>query len=226
MDIENIFPSIKEAHAYVKHGKYALALQVYIDILDDVEEDSEEYAYILLEYAQCLVENVMQQAEMNYKRILQTRNAEDDVDLEEDLENCWNCLETCRLHFGDLENRPKLAEVHKGLGDVQCLKNCFEDGKLEYFKAIDYCDDDLLISELLECVADCYRNMKMYDEAIDYYKQVVKTYEQLGMKKEAEEYNSLIDGIKVIAAQDDDESVATQEPDGEAVDVNHLKRSK
>jgi len=227
MDLENIFPTIKKAHSYIKHQKYALALQVYVDILDDVEEDSEEYAHILLEYAQCLIESIMHQAEMNYKRILQTRNAEDEVDLEEDLENCWNCLETCRLHFGDLENRTKLAEVHKGLGDVQCLKNCFEEGKSEYLKAIDCCDDDRLVAELMECVAECYRNMKMYDESIEHYREVAKMYEKLGMKREAEEYGCLIEGIKVLAMQhEDDSACTTQDSEAEAVNVNHLKRSK
>lgn len=226
MDIENIFPSLKDAHIYLKHRNYASAIQIYVDILDDVDEDSEEYSYILLEYAQCLIEHVMYQSEMNYKKILQTRNPEDEGEIEEDLENAWVCLETCRLHFTDLNNRKKLAEVYKGLGDVQCLKNCFEEGRVEYLNAMDYCDEDLLSVEILECIADCFRNMKNYEESIEHYKQVVEMYNKLNMKNEAEEYLNLIEGLKALMNKENEEFESTLGSETDAVNINHLKKSR
>lgn len=226
MDIENIFPTIKDAHAYLKHRNYASALQVYVDILNDVEEDSEEYSHILLEYAQCLIENVMYQSEMNYKKILQTRNPQDEGEIEEDLENCWMCLETCRIHFTVLNSRPKLAEVYKGLGDVLCLKNSFDEGRIEYLKAIDNCDDSLLTVEILECIAECYRNMKMYNDSIECYKQVVEMYSKLGMNQEAEECTNIVEGIKALINKEDEEYESTQDSDAEPVNINHLRKNK
>lgn len=199
MNLEEIFPTIKDAHAYLRHRKYRSSLEVYVEILNDVNEESEEYAYILLEYAQCLLESVMYQSEMNYMKLLQRQNSQIPEDeIEEDLENCWECLETCRLHFEDLNNRQKLVEVYKGLGDVYCLKNSFEEGRLEYLKAIDNCDDDLAQIEILECIADCFRNVKKYPEAIEYYNQIVNTYEKLNMKSEADEVRGLIEGLKIL----------------------------
>lgn len=199
MNLEEIFPTIKDAHAYLRHRKYRSALEVYVEILNDINEESEEYVFVLLEYAQCLLESVMYQSEMNYKKILQRQNnqvSEDEI--EEDLENCWECLETCRLHFEDLNNRKMLVEVYKGLGDVYCLKNSFDEGRLEYLKAIDNCDDDLALIEILECIADCFRSNKKYSEAIEYYDQIVKIYEKLSMNNEAEEFKGLIEGLKIL----------------------------
>lgn len=224
--IENIFPAIKDAHAYLKHGNFPSALQVYVNILNDVEEGTEEYSHILLEYAQCLIENVMYQSEMNYKKILQTRNPQDEGEIEEDLENCWVCLETCRLHFTDLKNGEKLAEVYKGLGDVLCLKNCFEEGISEYLNAMSQCDNDELTVEILECIAECYRNMKLYDESIGYYERTIELFEKLGRPKEAEECRNLVEGIKGLMEEkaNDDDYESTLDSEAEPVNINHLRK--
>lgn len=225
MNIEEIFPAIKEAHVYLKHRNYASALEIYVEILEDVNQESEEYSHILLEYSKCLLECIIYQSEMNYKKILQTKNPVEEDVIEEDLENCWECLETCRVRFEDLEERCKLAEVHKGLGDIQCLKNCFEEGKEEYMKAIDCCDDDLLLAELFECIADCSRNMKIYDDAIYHYKQIVLIYKKLGMEEQVNEYESLIEGMIFLKENRIDENNTTvEESDAEPVNINHLRR--
>lgn len=226
MDLEEVLPGIKDAHAYLKHRKYSSALQVYVEILNSISQDSEEYSHVLLEYAQCLLECVMFQTEMDYKKILETQSSSNGGDVEDDLENCWECLETCRLNFEYLNNRSRLAEVFKGLGDVQCLKNMFEEGRSEYLKAIDYCDDEYGAIELLECVADCHRNMKQYDEALEYYNQILEAYSKLGMKDMEEECKCLIEGLQVIKAQhkESDESAQQALGSDEPVDVNHLKR--
>lgn len=226
MDIESLFPQLKEAQAYSKHRNYTSALEVYTEILNDLEENTEEYSYILLEYSQCLIDCIMYQSELNYKRILQTKTPTEDQEIEEDLENAWECLETCRLYFEDLSNRNKLSEVHKSLGDVLCLQNYFEEGKVEYHKALDYCDDDNASIQILECIADCYRNMKMTKESIETYEQASELCVKLGLNEQAQEYNGLIEGIKILKMQDEDEqtdSVPSQD-DTVPIDVNHLKK--
>lgn len=225
MGIEDIFPTIKDAHEFLRHKRYSHALQVYVDILNDVEEDSEEYSQILLEYAKCLIESIMQQAEQNYKKILQTKKPQDEEELEEDLENCWDCLETCRLHFTDLDNREKLGEVYKGLGDVQCLKNCFDEGRLEYLKALDHCDDPLLTAQITACIADCYRNMKLYDEAVGCYREVAGMYKKLGMAEDERECLNLVEGISSMALLEEG-SESTQGSECEPTNVNHLRRDR
>ncbi|KAM0681343.1 hypothetical protein GINT2_000543 [Glugoides intestinalis] len=225
MNIEELYPEIKEAHVYIKHRNYASALEIYVGILEESNQDSEEYSHVLLEYSKCLLECIMYQSEMNYRKILQTRNPIEEDVIEEDLETCWDCLETCRVRFEDIEERSKLAEVHKGLGDIQCLKNSFEEGKEEYLKAIDCCDDELLQAEIFECIADCCRNMKMDDDAIYHYKQIVSIYEKLGMEEQVNDYKSLIEGMIFLKENRiDDGNIPVKESDSEPVNINHLKR--
>lgn len=226
MDIESIFPQIKEAQAYSKHRNYSSALEVYSDILSDLEENSEEYSYVLLEYSKCLIDCIMYQFEMDYRRILETKNVTVDDEIEEDLENAWNCLETCRLHFEDLENRSKLSEVHKGIGDVLCLQNNFDEGKIEYHKALDYNEDEHASIQILECIADCYRNMDMLKESIETYEQASEICEKLGFTEQSQEYKELIEGLKVLKMREVNDSVDTEpsQDNSVPVDVNHLKR--
>lgn len=226
MDLEEVLPEIRDARAYSKHRRYSSALQVYVEILNDISQDSEEYNHVLLEYAQCLLEYIMFKTEMDYKKILEAQSLDDREDVEDDLENCWECLEACRLAFEDLNNRPKLSEVFKGLGDVQCLKNMFEEGKEEYLRAIDYCDDNYASIELLECVADCYKSLKQYDEALRYYNQILEAYSRLGMEDMKEECRCLIEGLLAIKAQHNERGsgVPKAPENDEPVDVNHLKR--
>lgn len=224
MDLEESFPEIREARACHRHRNYTGALQMYVEILGDISQDSEEYSHVLLEYAQCLLECIMLQAETDYRAILEARDPVNEENVEEDLENCWECLESCRVNFEDLGNRLKLAEVFKGLGDVQCLKNMFEEGRDEYLKAIDYCEDENASIELLECIAECHRNMKQYDEAIEYYSQVMDGYSRLGMEDAVEECRCLMDGLRAIKAQSEKRGSSRPDVDGEPVNVNHLKR--
>lgn len=229
MDIRNLFPQLNDAHAYLKHKDYSRALQIYVDLLTTLSEDSEEYSHVLLEYSQFLLENVMYQSEMNYRKLLQTRNPVDENEIEEDLENCWECLETCRIHFEALHNRQKLVEVHKGLGDVYCLQNSFEEGKGEYMTAADYCDGSADLVEIYECIADCYKNMNQYEEAIDHYKSAIELCEKFGMEAQAAELKELIEGISILKMQRDGVDEADSETDEDSgsdvpANVNHLRK--
>lgn len=232
MDIESLFPQIKEAQAYLKHGNYSSALEVYTEILNDIDQDTEEYSHILLQYAQCLLDCVMYQSEMNYKRIIQIKKPSEDNEIEEDLENAWECLETCRLYFEDLENHSKLAEVHKGIADILCLQNNFKDGKVEYYKALDFNENELQSIEILECIADCYRNMDQFKESIDIYKEAAALCNKLGMAEQAQEYEGLMEGIEIIKMRGNESDVESEKeskansPNSDVIrDVNHLKRA-
>jgi len=228
MSLEELYPEIRDAHVYSKHRKYSNALQVYVDILNDINQDSEEYCSVLLEYAQCLLESIMVQSELNYLKILQTRSQIDEEAIEEDLENCWESLEICRISFTDLNKRDKLCEVHKGLGDVLCLKNQFEEGKREYLSALDFADDDETCIEILECVADCCRSLKKYDDCVGFYRQIKDVYARMNMKEMEEEYDILIDEtIRAEAANKQESKKAKMDKDDatkEPINVNHLKK--
>lgn len=227
MDLLEQYPDIKEARAYAKHNKHTQALEIYVEILEDVEKDSEEYVYLLLEYSQCLIEYIMHQSELSIFKLLHGKQSYNDQEIEEDLETCWDSLEVCRISFTKLYNRQKLCEVYKGLGDVLCLQNKFEEGKKEYLSAVNYCDDDLIIVELMDCLADCCKHTKDYESAISYYDNIIRIYS--GNKDLQDEYKELKESmirqlLNSKEAQKDKNQHESVASDGVVKNINHLKR--
>lgn len=227
--LEEEFPELLEARSYIRHKKYSSALELFVQILEEVDESSEEYFYLLLEYTQCIIENIFFETEMNYRKILQTRNPIEENEIEEDLENAWECLELCRLSFEQLSNGKKLAEVYKGLGDVQSLKNCFKEAVDEYKKALSYCEDDLSLIEIYECIAECYRNDNQFEKSIENMKNIIQICKSRGMDSEAARWQDTINGYLTLQSEFHSElpeakvKLETIDSD-DAININHLKR--
>ena len=74
MTIEKEFPELLEAYSYAQQGSYTNALDIYNEILPQVNQDSSSYSCILLEYALCLLESATFQIEENYRKLLGQNN--------------------------------------------------------------------------------------------------------------------------------------------------------
>lgn len=227
MEDEPDFLVLKEARAYSSHRNYAAALEIYSDVLPTIDQESITYSHVLLEYAQCLLEKIVYETEMSYKRVLQSGRQADQTDVDEDIEICWDSLEVCRVSLEVVNDRKRLCEVHKGLGDVHALNNDFEASAREYLRALEYCDDDDASLELLECVADCYKNRQEYDEAADYYRQIIDQCRKAGDQAKVAEFSALLEGMEFMRHQPIavEKKKSDEEKEGEApVNINHLKR--
>lgn len=162
MEDELELPVLKEARAYSSHRNYSAALEIYTDILPTIDPQTIAYSCVLLEYAQCLIESVSYEAEVSYRRALQLRQHCEQGDPEEDLEIACDCLEACRANMEVVNDRVRLCEVHKGLGDIHCLANRFTEALKEYHSAYGYCDSPEASLEILECLAESQCDSKFH----------------------------------------------------------------
>jgi len=223
------YPELKEALGYQVHGQYEEAVSIYTEVLENIDQETAEYAYILLEYALCLLEVAISHFESNYKKILLLDPKNDINEGDEDLETCWECLETCRTAFDALNDHGSLARVYKGLGDIKYLNNDFEGAIDEYDVAMDHLDDDGKKIELLECISDCHRGNKEYKKAIECLEKIIKTVEQperAKCKPSTKEYKDLIKILEFEAKNGGDGGNKTKADTDEVRDVNHLKKNK
>jgi tetratricopeptide (TPR) repeat protein len=219
------FPEILEARAYSGHRDYAAALEIYGELLPTLNQDELSYSYILLEYALCLLESVNYDAEMNYQRLLEKKNPIPMENMAEDIEICWDSLEICRSTFEIINDQEKLCLTHKGLGDILSFNNDFTGAIGDYKKAIEYCDKDDNLIELLECIADCYKHMKDYNSQKEYYGKIIDIHKSKGnteMIAELEDYVSAIDTIR----NSSEEKKAVVTNNSEPTNINHLKKNK
>ncbi|KAI5170241.1 hypothetical protein PAEPH01_1267 [Pancytospora epiphaga] len=219
-------PVLLEARAYSSHRNYSAALEIYADILPTIDPQTIVYSHVLLEYAQCLIESVFYDTEVNYRKALQLKQKYDQNGSDEDLEIAWDCLETCRTAFEVVCDRERLCEVHKGLGDVHNLVNRFEEALKEYHASYEYCDDPDVSLELLECIAECNRNMGEYGEAADFYKQIAEQHKKDGDMELANEIESQIEGMFLMHGHETGRSSKKMEEPYTPKDINHLKKKK
>lgn len=225
-DDEADFPLLADARAYLSHRNYAAALEIYTDVLPTISQESITYTHVLLEYALCLLENVTFEVEMSYRRVLQLHQKSKQEDIDEDLEICWESLETCRLNLEIVNDRDRLCRVHKGLGDVHCLNNRFEAAVREYLGAMEYSSDGAASAEILESVAECYKNMEQYEEAEDYYRQLSGYYAKNGNQEMVSEIQALVEGMGFLKAQPLvlRKSKEKEDETDAPVNINHLRR--
>ncbi|KAI5148965.1 hypothetical protein ENBRE01_0642 [Enteropsectra breve] len=216
----------EEALVYISHGDYESAIDIFTEILQELDKNTIEYNEVLLEYALALLENISLQTEESYKTILSgSKCAKLDMH-DDDIEVAWECLENCRINFEVVKDSEKLCLVHKGLGDVQSLNNHFEEAVKEYLKAVDYCADDELHIELLECIAESHKNNNNLEEAVEWYGQVRSIYMKKGDEEEAACISELIAGLEMlkftVPMNKKEEGGAK---DNKPLDVNHLKKA-
>lgn len=227
MDEEYTSPLLEEARSYYNHRKYELALEVYSELLPTLDTESIEYTLTLLEYSQCMLDSVMYKTEINYKLLLQRKRSVEEGGIEEDLEICWDSLESCRIRFEVLNDRRRLCLVHKGLGDVHSLNNRFSEAAEEYLMALDYNDEDQQAeTEILEDVADAFKNANESDKAQQYYERLIELYQSRKDQEAANEIAGLLQGLEARKALDQGKSKKKKpaDSDDEAVNINHLKR--
>lgn len=221
-------PMIEEARAYYTHRRYDAALEIYSEILPTLSPDSSAYNVVLLEYAVCLLDKTTYETEMCYRNMILHRNQKQTDDADEDLEICWESLESCRVAFEVIGDRNRLVRVHKGLGDVHGLNNRFVEAAAEYLKAYDYCEDAATEAKLLEEVAEAYKNGGDLEVADGYYRRSAEMYELAGDKKSAKEVRVLGESCLLIKSAKAEQPVGGKGEDvssgGDPVDVNHLKR--
>ena len=223
MTLEEEYPEIADARTYTHHRKYQTALEIYVEILPSLQENTPIYAEVLLEYALCLLESVVYSTELNYKKMLQHKNVKVE-DVDEDIEIVWESFEVCRNFYESSNDKEKLCIVHKSLGDVLCFNNNFSEGILEYKKSLEHCKSDEFCIEIVECMADSYKSLENYDEANLCYQRIKDAYKKKGDEEMCSEIETLMNGLQMI--KENKVAVVNVEEKGEPKDINHLKRNK
>ncbi|KAI4292920.1 hypothetical protein PAPHI01_2194 [Pancytospora philotis] len=219
-------PRLADARCEARCGNYEAALEIYSEVLEDLNPGALAHSVVLLEYAGCVLESVIQSTCADYQRMLALQDSTAQLnsaskEVEEDIEICWDCLETCRVNFEVVNDGPRLAEVHKLLGDVHELNNKFEDALQEYHTALSYCGDDKSRAGVLECIADSHKSLRQFEKAVDFYEQTLEIYQGMGERDQAEELRMRIMWLKEMG-----EEPAPQRPEGtdEPKNINHLRR--
>lgn len=194
IELENEFEQIRLARLYKVHGNYDLALGLYFEILDGVNNECEAYPYLLLEYAVCLLESAMTTCEENYVEVFEKKRNKLNT-TEEDVEYAWNCLENARMLFEELQNKNRLICVHKYTGDLLVFNNDFAQALLEYEKAQNMCEENEHVVEVLEDICECYVHLKDFEKAKECYKNI------LGICKEEDKnyYTEAMNGLQITS---------------------------
>lgn len=182
------FPSILSARSCLGQKDFAMAAEIYSEILDSAKnlykEDSEQMCNIYLEYSHSLISASFA---ANYDKVQRlsagaTSKMIDDAD---DLEIAWNLLEICRVTFTALKNQEKLMRTHFLLGEVLLNNNKMEEAILEYEKSEQ--NDETLFRKAL-----CYEFLGELKKCVELLKKI-KT-ENSELREEIEVEIEVIEG--------------------------------
>ena len=223
-----------DAKTYYKHHNHNAAIEIFSELLQNTSQDSLIHNYILFEYAECLLDKANYEIKIEYKMNIEMnmegtiRNNKQMEEIEEDIETCWYSLENCRNAFEIVNDRARLARVHKAIGDVQLLNNNFKEAIEEYEAGMDYNMEEKMEIVLMESKADAYIYMEEYNKAIKEYKEIIKKYKEKEIKNKEKEINKYEEKIEVIRYKRRSEGIKRKREESDekeiAKDVNHRKK--
>ena len=171
------YENIRLARLYKIHNNYNEAIQIYFDLIEETDEESEEYSYLLMEYGICLLENAFTKVENEYLSLVdgnKRAKMNKDTNIEEDLEYTWNCFDNARVNFELMNDDESLAVVHKYLGDILVFNNNFREAIEEYKKAQEHCINTDGFLNLQEDIAECHVYLEEKEKAIELYEECRK----------------------------------------------------
>lgn len=244
-DLEDVFPSLREARASVQQGAFEHGIEIYCEILENVNPDDEKVPYLYLEYADALIKSsnsffIEEISKISNRQGLDLRERKE---TEEDLEIAWDLLEICRNAFTILKDYGSLATSQFLLGEISLLNNRFHDALHELTECVSTMDkvyekDDVKYVDVYLSMANCYEFMEDFSMSREYYNKAIGVYRAEQGRKSSEEVVEAIGDIITELVQKSSELEykkkrsedvglpSSPEDDDAVIDINACRRNK
>jgi tetratricopeptide (TPR) repeat protein len=245
-NLEELYPSIIEARAAIAQGSLEHGIDIYCEILKEINPESASLPYIYIEYADALIKNCNAFFMREMERIVERKGVSlaDKEEAEDDLENAWNLLEICKQSFTILKDYDFLASTWNLLGEICMLNNKFDEAIHEFAECLEtmkkisgdatdpkYADVYLSMARSYEFLGDFEMSKEYYNKAIVVYR--ARQDADIGehdRETATEVVSELLQKVaEVEYRKERSENVdlpSEPEDGGPVVDINACKRSK
>lgn len=244
-DLAETFPMLSEARASIAQGEFEHGIEIYSEILSDMNPDDEKIPYLYIEYADALIKSsdmffIEEISKISGRKGL---NLEDRKGAEDDLEIAWNLLEICKNAFSILKDYSMLARTRFLQGEICLLNNEFRDGLHEFIECVAVMDkiyekDCFRYADIYQSLANCYEFLGDFEKGREYYDKAIGIYRAEQERRESEEEkNEICDVITELLQKatelrykkeklENTDLPDDPESDDMFIDINACKRNK